>query len=43
MVEGKIKGRLVEQGGKFFLVYCFLVHIIGLVIDEFYCTNDLTN
>jgi hypothetical protein len=40
-VEGKIKGRMEEQGGKFFLVFFFLVQIIGLFIDEFYCANDL--
>jgi hypothetical protein len=30
-----------EQGGRFFLVYFFLVQTIGLVVDEFHCANDL--
>ncbi len=40
-MEGKIRGRMEEQGGRFFLVYFFLVQTIGLVVDEFHCANDL--
>jgi hypothetical protein len=41
MVEGKIRGRMEEQGGRFFLIFFFLVQTNGLVIDEFRYTNDL--
>ncbi len=40
-MEGKIKKRMEEQGGRFFLVYIFLVQTTGLVIDEFCYANDL--
>jgi hypothetical protein len=41
MVEGKIRRRMEEQGGRFFLVVFFLVQTIRLVVDEFRCANDL--
>jgi hypothetical protein len=44
MVEGNIRGRMKEQGDKFFLVWVFLlvaIYTIKLVIDELRYTNDL--
>ncbi len=40
-MEGKIRRRMEEQGGRFFLIYFFLVQTIRLVVDEFCCANDL--
>jgi len=40
-VEGKIRGRMEEQGGEFFLVFFLLVHSTGLVVDEFRYANYL--
>jgi hypothetical protein len=40
MVEGKIRGRMEEQGGRFFLIFSSCSDF-GLVVDEFRCANDL--
>jgi hypothetical protein len=41
MVEGKIKGRMEEQGGKFFLAFFFLFRLLGWSLMNFRCANDL--
>ncbi len=41
MGEGKIKGRMEKQGGRFFLVFFLLIQTTRLVVEEFRCANDL--
>jgi hypothetical protein len=40
-VEGKIKGRMEEQGNIFFWYFFILVQTTGLVVDD-RCANHLT-